>query len=446
MSLNRTRTPPRMSRLVSLLGMAVLAYILGAAAMYFGLPTSHFLGQAFNGGRAWFERRQADPALPATIKLPLVTVTVDKPGTFDGFTLYSAGKGTRAVLINMRGEVVHEWSTSFSKIWPNPSPDHIRAPIDDSRIHIFNSYLFPNGDLLAVLEGMGDTPYGYGLVKLDRKSNVVWAYAANCHHSVDVGEDGTVYVLTHRIVKQMPVGLEDIPTPTLVDEVVLLDGKTGVELKKISLLEAFHNGNYRNLLAPVKQAKSSTADGAAVVWREESRGDVLHTNAVHVLNSEIAPSFPLFAAGQVLISVRNLDTVAVLDTARQQIVWAKNGPWKSQHDPRYLPSGRLLIFDNLGLGTNMSRVLEYQPETQAIPWSTADDPKISFYSAVRGNCQRLPNGNTFIVSADDGQLLEVTPEKEVVWDCSCHLSVANARRYRPDQVSFLDQPHEVPRP
>ncbi len=442
---DRSRVQHRFARGLFVLGIATLAYIFGAAAMYFGLPTSHFLGQAFNGGRAWFERKQADPALPPTFKLPLATVTLNKPGTFDGFTLYSTGQGTEAVLINMQGDVVHRWSISFSKIWPNPSADHIRAPIDDSRIHIFNSYLFPNGDLLAVLEGMGDTPYGYGLVKLDRESNVVWAYAANCHHSVDVDEDGTIYVLTHKIVKEMPDGLGAIPTPTLVDYVVLLDAKTGVELQKISLLEAFHNGPYANLLGPVKKLETPPA-GAAVAWNEQSRGDVLHTNSVHVLSRELAKSFPMFEAGQVLISVRNLDTVAVLDTVRQQIVWAKSGPWKSQHDPRFLANGHLLIFDNLGPGANMSRVLEYHPATQAIPWSTAEDPQVSFYSPVRGNCQRLPNGNTFIVNANDGQLLEISSEKKVIWDCSCYTSVASARRYGPDQLSFLNQPHEVPRP
>jgi len=44
--------------IVRSLAVGVTAYVLGAAVMYFGLPTSHFLGDAFNGGRAWFEQRQ----------------------------------------------------------------------------------------------------------------------------------------------------------------------------------------------------------------------------------------------------------------------------------------------------------------------------------------------------------------------------------------------------
>jgi hypothetical protein len=144
--------------------------------------------------------------------------------------------------------------------------------------------------------------------------------------------------------------------------------------------------------------------------------------------------------------VRNLNAIAVLDIPRGEFVWAKSGPWKSQHDPSFLPNGNLLLFDNLGLEGDLSRVLEYYPETQAIPWSTAETPSVDFFSPVRGSCQRLPNGNTFIANSNVGQLLEISPEKKVVWDCFCNDSVANARRYGPDQVEFLKSKQILPRP
>src|SRR5437879_1590861 len=87
----RTRPPaPRKAvpLLLSCLGMVALAYLLGAAAMFFRLPTSGFLSKAFIGARAWNERRRAssrnvDRQLPAAS-----SAVIDKPGkTFDGFTL-----------------------------------------------------------------------------------------------------------------------------------------------------------------------------------------------------------------------------------------------------------------------------------------------------------------------------------------------------------------------
>ncbi|NJR76693.1 MAG: hypothetical protein HC773_30360, partial [Scytonema sp. CRU_2_7] len=44
----------------------------------------------------------------------------------------------------------------------------------------------PNGDLLVIYEGVGDTPWGYGLAKFDRDSNVVWKYLEQVHHDVEV--------------------------------------------------------------------------------------------------------------------------------------------------------------------------------------------------------------------------------------------------------------------
>ena len=46
---------------LSVLGVAGLSYVLGAAVMFFQLPSYDFLHQAFTGGRAWHERGQ--PAL-----------------------------------------------------------------------------------------------------------------------------------------------------------------------------------------------------------------------------------------------------------------------------------------------------------------------------------------------------------------------------------------------
>jgi hypothetical protein len=118
------------------------------------------------------------------------------------------------------------------------------------------------------------------------------------------------------------------------------------------------------------------------------------------------------------------------------VVWAARGPWRGQHDPHFLDNGRLLIFDNRG-SIWESRVLEYDPRSQACPWSYASEGSPSFISAIQGRSQRLPNGNTLIVNSRDGVLLEVTHEKELVWSCDCHAHVPWARRYGPDQLSFL---------
>jgi hypothetical protein len=435
--------PPRrhlLRRFLFFLGLASLCYVLGAAVMFFELPSSSFLRRAFVGGAAWYELRGA--AQHPTEEVPLTVGKIDKPGkTCDGFTLCMYGSGSRAVLINMRGEVVHQWQVSFSRLWTDPP--HLRGRIDDASVYFNDAYLYPNGDLLVLLEGpatVRNPSNGYGLVKLDKDSRVLWTYARNTHHDLDVAEDGTIYALTNEVVQAVPKGLEFIPTPCMVDcvDVVSREGK---KQKTISLLEALHDSPYAPLFSvlerPTMFVEGPPGARMAAFSDDLRRRDVLHANAVKVLSRRLAPKFPLFKAGQLLTCLRHLDALAVVDPDSGKAVWAARGPWAAQHDPTFLDNGRLLLFDNLG-SPRGSRVLEYDPKSQAFPWTYPGASGTPFSSRIRGLAQRLPNGNTLIVNSVGGEVFEVTPGQEVVWSCSCGaVTVYRARRYLPEQLPFL---------
>ena len=46
------------------------------------------------------------------------------------------------------------------------------------------------------------------------------------------------------------------------------------------------------------------------------------------------------------------------------------------------------------------------PRTNAVGWRYS--PEKDFFSASRGACQRLPNGNTLITLSEGGRVIEVT--------------------------------------
>ncbi len=439
-------------RFIAICGVLVLSFLSGAAVMVYEWPPADTLGKALIGARALYERSQLPAPSAEPEPAPVSDGVIDDPGrTFDGFTLYALAsmetRGPRAYLMTMNRRVVHQWGAAFSEVWP--VPPHIPGGVRDDLVCLFGCRLFPNGDLLAVFQGLERFANGYGLVKLDKDSHVLWKYAARVHHDVDVGEDGTIYAFQHDLVETLPKGLESLPTPCLVDRLIVLspDGK----LKKtIPILEAFLDSPYSALLdlnpAGGRHSLSYGMTGSRYD-RAVQNQDLLHANSVQVLSRERAPRFPGFKAGQVLISLRKLNTIAVIDVEKGSVVWAARGPWQGQHDPQFLDNGHLLLFDNRGVPL-ASRVLEYDPQTQAFPWSYAGEKRGAFYTSERGMCQRLPNGNTMIVNSEGGELLEVTPNKDAVWSFLSppdgtsprgRCFITTARRYSPDQLHFLEE-------
>jgi hypothetical protein len=432
---------------VSLSGLVSLSYVLGAAAIFFDLPSAPFLRRAFVGAVSWYELEETTPPEEQSPSPRLVQLY--KAGqASEGFTLCMHGIASQATLIDMQGNMVHQWHVPFSQIWPDPP--HLRGRVGDVSVHFNGGYLYPNGDLVVVLEGpttLHNSSLGYGLVKLDKDSRVLWKYAEKCHHDLDVAEDGTIYVLVNELVEQVPPALAYIPTPCMVDVVDVISPE-GKRKKRIPLLEAIHDSPYSTLLCPHEgprmSGKSNSAGaGIPAIEEQERHRDVLHANAVKVLSRTLAPEFPLFKAGQLLISLRQLDTLAMLDPNSGKIEWAATGPWKAQHDPTFLENGRLLLFDNFGSPLG-SRVLEYHPQTQAFPWSYPGETGKQFFTKFRGTSQRLPNGNTLIVNSLNGEVFEVTPNREVVWSCSFGPTVlCRARRYTAEQLPFLREDQHV---
>src|SRR5207247_4636486 len=91
---------PFLLRCLSLFGVVSLSYVLGAAVMFFELPSSSFLRRAFVGGVAWYETWRASP--PDESRPPLTVGKIDRPAkTCDGFTLCMYGDNSQAVLVNM---------------------------------------------------------------------------------------------------------------------------------------------------------------------------------------------------------------------------------------------------------------------------------------------------------------------------------------------------------
>jgi hypothetical protein len=215
------------------------------------------------------------------------------------------------------------------------------------------------------------------------------------HHDLAVAPNGDIYLLSRRVHVVPRVN----PRAPIVEDVVVVLDSSGREKSSLSLLEAFENSDF------------------AGVWQRHDRrtGDLFHTNSIELLDGSAAARNPAFRAGNWLISMRQLDAIAVVDPVQAKVVWAHTGDYRAQHDPKILPNGNLLLFDNHG-EHGPSAILEFDLATMDVAWEFRGTPQQPFFTPTCGTAQRLENGNTLISETDFGRTFEVTPAGRIVWE------------------------------
>jgi hypothetical protein len=389
------------------LSMGFLGFVAGTYVVFAKAFPAPYVTNAYRGGEALIAkiRDDGDP-FPGTLwqaaRSTAKGVTIHDPAkSFAGPTLYTMGHAQKAVLVSPSGETLHEWHLPYSEVWDASSA--VADPQPDERVYYRKAHLYPNGDLLVIYEGVGDTPWGYGLVKMDKDSNLIWKYLEQTHHDFDVAPDGTIYTLTHEIGTSELKYWQHLAPPRIDDFLVVLS-PDGQELRKISLLDAL-------LGSPFGRITNTIA------WYAE--GDYFHTNGVDLLAPGAAHWLGRDASDQqVLLSMRELGAIGTLDLETERFSWALKGPWLGQHDPDLLPNGNILLFDNFGHygAGGASRILEFDPVSLEIVWRYDGTDAQPFWSNVRGAQQRLPNGNTLITESEAGRLLEITAAGEIVWE------------------------------
>lgn len=326
------------------------------------------------------------PYLSGSASAPDVSnITVYKKAAYDGLNLVVSGHAPECFLMDMKGKVLHKWSYKFEDVWPGPLGFN---EWDNHKRFWRCAHLFPNGDLLAIFEGIG-------MIKLDKDSNLLWSFKGRCHHALFVDEDGYIFTLSRRERKEHDrLQLEG---PILEDFITVLDAN-GREVKSFSLLTCLLDSKYAPLAADIPK-----------------KNDVFHTNAIEVLDGRFVDRYPMFKKGHILVSIPTLNMIAIVDPEEEIFTWALTGMWRYQHEPTVLDNGNLLLFDNAG-NHGKSKVVEFNPATQEVAWAYRGSDKDVFWSETLGANQRLPNGNTLITESNNGRAFEVTPENEIVWE------------------------------
>lgn len=311
----------------------------------------------------------------------------DPERAWAGLNLYVSGHGPEVILVDMDGKYLHRWRRDFTDTFPGVTP----GPETD---FIRRARLLPDGSLLVLFQGGG-------LARLDRRSEVLWATAGAFFNDFELDVDENRILVIGKSLKRVPELRGD--ADVLEDFLLELDLHTGRRGSSFPLWQAFHAGGFAELLHPLPESP-----------------DIFHSNTVTLLNPEMelpgaepdsmgaAPWVP----GHLLISLREVDVLAVLDAERRSVLWARRGPWKAQHEP-VVTDGYLKMFDNLGGTDGGSRILTWDPlEDQ--PVQVFEHP--TFHSPQAGTVAVLPNGNTLVTCSEQGRAFELGVDGTVVWE------------------------------
>jgi len=204
------------------------------------------------------------------------------------------------------------------------------------------------------------------------------------------------------------------------DDAVKLDAATGRELKRFSLLDLIAANSdisifeSRLVKSPLKGSigqwkYDDIQSGKVTALDQIALHDPFHQNDIDVLTEEKAKYFPMFSAGDLLLSFRSINLVVVVDPETLKVKWHTFGVVSRQHDPDWSPTGEITIFDNQSHNFN-SRIVGIDPNTGKSR-VILDGSRHGIYKFAKGSHQVDPDGSVAVDNV--AEMAHFSPDGEV---------------------------------
>ncbi len=414
---------------------------------YFAPNPDHQKDQRPRGGKRMQEENKT-PVSPNPGQT--AGLFLDTPKAFDGYTLFAPKHNTVTYLINNQGQAVHQWKSAHE---PGQTV-----------------YLKPNGNLLhcCFTKNRDFTGGGEGgrLEEFDWDGNLVWEFEYSSaqylsHHDIAPLPNGNILMLAVEKKTQDECIAAGFNLDMLRDRELFPDSVVEVQPtypKGGKILWKWRVWDH--LIQDFDPAKANYGDVAA------------HPELIDVhCNGRDAPAFWNHmnsiayneTLDQIMLSVRGCNEIWIVDhsTTAQEAAdhtggkqgkggdllyrWGNPAAYKrgterdkqliQQHDAQWIPegspgSGHITLFNN-GYERGYSSIEEiippmdtsghyiiepgkpYGPENPV--WHYEAKNPTNFFSSEISGAHRLPNGNTLICEGVIGNLFEITPDGETVW-------------------------------
>ena len=319
--------------------------------------------------------------------------------------------GCLAVEYDRHGRFVHAYPFRPEAYEAALVPDGLAVPVAYERApgfdfarhaDIFAIDSYSNGDLAVVLHSPLSFPPALGIARVARDGQPRWFRADGSHHwptvthgrlrGVGAGVPDALVVPSRRVglgsgrevLNEWEVRMGRGPCGKHIEDYLHVIDGDGALLRQLPVAEALRNSRY----APMLRYSYNACDR-------------LHLNSVAVLPT--AGPFGL-AAGDFLVSLRDVGALAVLDgvDGRLKRVW--RGSYYGQHGGRVLasPAGlAVLLFDNWGREGEHEPgrllALDLQSGRERTVFPNASSPAVRLRSEMGGGVSIAPNGRRAIV-------------------------------------------------
>ena len=314
-----------------------------------------------------------------------------------------------AKIIDLNGKTVHKWDIDWFEIWSNPEhlPESI-VPKAQPGTNIHGAVVMKNGDLVFNFESKG-------LVRLDRDGEVVWRLPYITHHSVHQHDDGNdnLWVSGTRYQTEKVDRLPHL-NPPFHEETILKVSPEGKILREWFIADILRDNGYKGLLymgSLNNENPSIQGDGRLL-----GNSDILHLNDIEPFSEKLQPGF--FQPGDVMVSLRNINTVFVFNIESGKIKFMSTGQFVRHHDPDFIDGDTISVFDNNNAREAKARsqilLISAQDNTSQVYFQGSKANK--FFTRVMGKHQWQPNGNLLITESLSGRGFEIDRQGKLVWE------------------------------
>jgi hypothetical protein len=353
---------------------------------------------------------------------------------------FGSSNGLR--LLRRTGEIVAQWPVQYYELFPDPTfLEGGDPPATNWNIDTHGAIALGDGSVVFTFEKGG-------VAKLDRCGAVVWTARRRTHHSIVRAEAGGYWVPSRRFVDDGTSPFPPFEIPFNEDTVLKISEDGQVE-SEFSVPKIFYDNGLEAVLTAGQDFRRIKG------WELE----ILHLNSVHELPTDLAADFPMFAAGDLLLSIRGRNLVMVVDKTGTNVKWWKVGPWVRQHDAEFRRGGTISVFNNnvyrpafdrdeslppVTWSRWASNIMEIDPatnETRVIYGGREAQP---LQTTLRGKAHPTQAGGFLVTEFEGGRVFELDASGRIVWEFVNRYSeeyvaeITDARVYPADHFRQVD--------